>query len=235
MTFVLPGQTTKLEVVQGIANTVKYWPRVDGKLVTATNPSITGLFDAANQQITGAGAASAGGDGSIQFIWTPAASLYLAEDYRFEVSYTDGTVPRTDRTYFDLVKVKLECPVDDNLLQAVEPNVMKWLAGQGLTSSQQFIQRAWGQIVQRIRGQGYRPALITDRFAFTDSCVSLSLSFICKAQQREDGDVFDKKSAFWAEQYARDWAAIGAIKFEDPLQLGWPIGRRTPGQPKFKY
>ncbi len=232
MAFVAEGQTQKLEVIRGAAAvTLTYWPRGDGKLLAATSPTAK-VFDPSSVQLA-TPSATVQSDGSIIFSWTPGAALQLAEDYRYEVTFSVGGVVRSDVVYFDLVRMPLSCPVDQNLLEAIEPDLPKWLAGRNITDASRYIARAWDEIVARIRAAGYRPALVTDRFAFVGAGVELALVKVLTSCIRQPGDLWDRKREIHADDYEAAWSAIGAIKFEDELQPG-PVEKRTIAQPHFR-
>jgi hypothetical protein len=226
--FVAEGRTQKLEVVRELASTIVYWPRDEGRLLVATAPSVA-IYDPALSQIA-TPAAAVQPNKSIQFSWTPEATRQLAEDYRYEVTFTAGGAVRKDVVYFDLVRVALACPVDQNQLEAIEPDLPKWLAARSIADASRWIVRAWDDVVGRIRAAGYRPALITDRspLAATVALVKVLTSLI-----RQTDDVWDRKRDLHQEDYEAAWAAIGALKFEDGLTPG-PALQRALSQPHWR-
>lgn len=225
------GQTQKLEVVRGLASTITYWPRVGGELVTPTSPTAT-LYDPSGAQLASP-AATVEQNGRITFPWTPAASLACVEDYRYEVTFTSGGVSRIDAVYFDLVRVSLACPVTDNQLEAVEPDLQKWLSARSMPSAQRFILRAWDDILGRIRAAGYRPGLLTDRHAFTRAATERALAYMMASLMRAPDDVWSRKRDLHQEDYEAAWAAIGTLKFESPAAPG-PAQKRTISQPRWR-
>lgn len=238
MSFTLTGSLRKKEIVRGIANTLAYWPRIEGKLVTATSPTVT-IYDPGGASITSP-AAAVGVDEGITFSWTPAATLAFDEDYYFEVTFTDdASKVRKDKEYFDLVRIPLHCPIDQNYLEMLEPKLRTWLDGNGLGTSddaaQRFIIIAWDDIVSRIRAAGFRPALITDRYAFARAAAFRAIMRILETQVRTgNSDHWKDKIDRYTKYYEEAWAGIGKVKFEDIDQGGAPVGEATPAQVRFR-
>lgn len=231
MGTVLEGQTQKLELVRGLEARVVYWPRSDGKLVTAAAPTVV-VYDRGGAQLA-APAAAVQANGSITFDWTPAADLTCAEDYRYEIGFTVGGRARKDVVYFDVVRVSLACPIDQSQLEAIEPDLPKWIAARSIPDASRWIVRAWDDIVGRIRAAGFRPALITDRHVFARAATELALVKVCTTLIRQTDDVWDRKRDLHQEDYEAAWASLGALKFESPDQPG-PVEKRTVAQPRFR-
>lgn len=225
------GQTQKLEVVRGLASVITYWPRVAGELVTAAAPTCV-VYDPTGAQLA-TPAATVGADRQVTFTWTPAAELPCAEDYRYELAYTAGGVAKTDAVYFDLVRVGLACPIDDNQLEAVEPDLQKWLQARSMASAQRFIVRAWDDILGRIRSAGYRPGLLTDRHAFARAATERALVHVLTSLMRVPDDVWNRKRDIHQADYEAAWAALGSLKFEDTANPG-PAVKSVISQPRWR-
>jgi len=225
------GQMQKLEVVRGIASTISFWPRAAGELLDVTSPTVI-VYDPSGA-VLDAPVAAVQTDKRVTFEWSPSAALACAEDYRYEVEYLIGTDSFVDVVYFDLVRVSLKCPIDDNHLEAEEPDLQKWLQARQLPSAKRWIVSAWDDIVGRIRTAGYRPSLITDRHAFTRAATELSLVKVLTTLIRQPNDVWDRKRELHQEAYVAAWGSVGTIKFEDVAAPG-PASKRTISQPRWR-
>jgi hypothetical protein len=229
--FVHEGSRSKLELVRGLAATVAYWPRVDGQLVAAAAPVVR-VYDPAGALLAEP-AAAVQPNKSVTFDWTPPATADLAEDYRYEIDYTVGGKPRKDVVYLDVCRVSLACPIDQNQLEALEPDLPKWLAARNISDAQRWIVRAWDDILGRIRAAGFRPALVTDRHVFAAAATELALVKVLTTLIRQPDDLWDRKRELHEDDYEAAWAAIGALKFESPDRPG-PVAKRTVAQPRFR-
>jgi len=192
---------------------------IGGVIASATPPVVAPVADEPGFTVT----------------WTPDAGLLLAEDYRFELDVTLEATGRVERipVFFDLVRVSLECPVSTEALVLLEPDVPRWLAARQLPDARGFIQMAWDDVVARIRAAGFRPALVTDRHAFSRACAHRALVLILQTLIQTPGDKYDRKHEIHAAEYDTAWGAIGTIRFTaDPERLN-PMQERT-ALPRFR-
>lgn len=212
---------SKLEVVRGAATKIAVVPRAGGERLEATNPAVVGIYDSGGSAIAGHGAtATIGPEGSVVVSWTPDAALTLGEDLRLALSYDADGLSRTEEVWFDLVRISLACPVDDLVLASIEPDVPKWLAARGLPDASGVILAAWEDVVARIRAAGSRPALITDRHAFTRAAAHRALVLLSATLIQAPGDKYDRKREIHEQEWDRAWGTIGAIRFapdENPV------------------
>lgn len=205
-----PSDAGRLEIQRGRTTTLTYWPRIGEELVTVTSPVIT-VYDMNGVVVSGL-VATQQADKSITASWTPANTLLLAADYRFEVSFSYGGATRQDVTYFDLVRVPLTCPITYQTLLNVEPILEGATLAPQLAST--AIESAWTRIRQRIYATGQRARLVTNEDVFVRPATSLALSNIFAALQRAPGDVWESKRDYYAKDWEDAWAAIGELRFE---------------------
>jgi hypothetical protein len=235
VTYAFEGLTSKSEAVANGVTRMTFWPRVAGKLVVPSTFSLS-VFDMSGAALPGVESSlTVNSDGSCTFLLTLVAAQYPAEDYFYDCAFVapDG-LTYYDRIYFDVCIVPLPCPIDTNSLVAIEPSIQKYMTAAGRTDAQEFVDMAWDELLQRIRGQGYRPALVTDRQAFVAPAIRLALEYAFQSCIREAGDKYQVSRDFWKEKAKEAWAALGRLKFEDTLQLGPAVGARTLAQPKFR-
>lgn len=224
MSYANEGIDQRLEVLRGAADSLVYFAKANGKpqSVDANSAWVTILDAAGSEKVarTQTGVVIASG-GRITFsqTWTE-ADYELWEDYVLIVEYQVSTAVSTDRAFFDVVKTKLPCLIDNSDLLDFYPDLeehMKSLNQGSDTSTDtiaRFIRAAWSQMLDRIRAGRNRPSLILDRARLVNPARRLALSLACEALSREEDDLWDKRAMKHEKAYDKLFIGLGELKYD---------------------
>jgi hypothetical protein len=217
----------------GLLDTLRYFPRRDGVLFN--DPRFTlvkggyTIRDPGGKQLD----QDMSFDGSILLKPQGCFEIYKAwdsntyqlfEDYivDWQVRFVDALSGETffnDRQFFDVVRTKLYCTVDDNNLQSYYPDLPLAIQALGVTDTKRWINLAWSQILERVRSGGHRPSLVVDNSRFFNPALHLSLSLVADALSREPDDLWGKRADKHSKRYDEAWNGMGQLKY-DYKQIG---------------
>lgn len=218
MAFNAEGIDQRPEILYGAAaDSLVYWPKKDGAVqaVDALSAFVT-IFNPSAAQLVARVAATINGNGSLSYsrAWDVATYL-LGQDYAVLWEYTSATVAVADRTYFDIVRNKLPCLIDESDLLELYPNLVEHLkAVEPVPDLSKYIRRAWSMMLDRIRSGQNRPSLILDRARLVNPAIHLSLHFACMALARDVDDIWDKRQAGHLKMFETIYAGLGELKYD---------------------
>lgn len=224
MAYANEGIDQRLEVLRGAADSLVYFAKANGKPQTIdANSAWVTILDAAGStkvERTQTGVVIASG-GRVTYSRTWAeVDFELWEDYVMEVEYQVSAAVTTDRVFFDVVKTKLPCLIDNSDLLDFYPDLeehVKSLNQSGISSVDTiagFIRVAWSQMLDRIRAARNRPSLILDRARLVNPGRRLALSIACEALSREEDDQWDKRAAKHEKAYDKLFLGLGELKYD---------------------
>lgn len=217
MSFVDQGTDERAEVVQGAADVLVHWAKLNGAAVTVdpatayvTLMDCTGSVQVARQLAT----IAANGKLSTPSTVFTTAAWQLQEDAIALFEWQVGAVPYADRLYFDVVLNKLYCPIDTSHLLTLYPDLENHLTAIGETDTTKFIKRAWSKFLRRIRSGHNRPSLILDKVVLVEPVLELSLYLVCRALSRSPDDLWDHRMKAHQEDYKNAVATLGEVKYD---------------------
>lgn len=202
----------RIEILQGYGGRLKFQCRVDGEAVEPDDsPSIHVHEPNGNLLLTiNSNEYSASGDG-----WYETGVILddqpLGDHWSFVVLFTYQNEEYQDRTYFDIVRLILRCPVHTDDLIDVYPNLTQHLQALEIPDCVQFIRRAWSKLLDRIRSTGVRPSRITEKERLINPTIELALAFTCQALAREAEDIWDMRSRKHFKDYDTSVAGLGEL------------------------
>lgn len=224
MAYLEQGIDQRLEVSQGLVDSLVYFAKANGQPVTVDPATawVTIIDPGGSSKVarTQTGVVIAA-NGKITFSQTWTEALYERwEDYTMLVEYAVSSVVYSDRVYFDVVKNKLPCLIDVSDLLDYYPDLEEHLKGinPGSDTSEataaKLIKRAWSYLLDRIRSGKNRPSLILDRARLVNPAVAQALHLICDALSKEEGDVWDKRSEKHLKRYDKLVSGLGDLKYD---------------------
>lgn len=212
--YVNEGIDQRFEVLVDTADSLVYWPRVDGLRVTPTSGTFTVESPSASV-LAGPTAFVVGANGQLPIsqAW-PEARYPIGEDYQTLVTYVVAGVTYSDRIYFDVVRTKLLCLIDDDMLQGVYPDIENHLLGIGETNTAKFIRRGWSQLLDRIRAGGNRPSLILDKQRLINPGIERALQLACFALSKDPADLWDMRAQAHEKRYEEFMKGLGQLRYD---------------------
>lgn len=216
MPYVNQGLDARAEIQPGgIADTLVYWPRVDGQSVTPITHSVT-IHSPDGGLITMAEISSlAANKLFLTKEWTE-AQFPLAEDYFALWNFAVAGAYYTDRQYFDVVKNKLPILIEHNDLLDVYPNLESHLRAipEIGNTTERFIKRAWSKMLDRIRSGGNRPSLILDKARLVNPGIELTLHLVSEALSKVPDDKWETRAKMHKKNYDELFAGLGELKYD---------------------
>lgn len=202
-----------------VEDSLVFWLKENGKLLVPDDASaFVTILDPSGTQLVARTAADQ--DGS-QLSYTrtfnmtgTAPNFTAAEDYVALWEWTINGTAFTDRQFFDCVRTKLPCPLDDSNLMVEYPNLLlhfKALKEDDLTKP---IKLAWSTILDRIRAGGNRPSLILDRARLTNPAIQLALAFASGMLARESGDIWADRETKHFKRFEELFNGLGTLKYD---------------------
>lgn len=138
----------------------------------------------------------------------------LWEDYVALFEWQESGVTRTDRLFFDVVRSKLECLIDESDMLEQYPDAADHLAALNITDPTRFIKRAWSVMLDRIRSGKNRPSLILDRARLVNPALEGATARMCRALSKETGDIWHERMTHHFREYNALIAGLGDIKYD---------------------
>lgn len=224
MSYIDEGIDQRLEVAQGLTDSLVFYAKSNGQPVTVDPASayVTILDPGGTEKVarTQTGVTIAA-NGKITFSQTWTEATYERwEDFQMLVEYTVSAIPFADRVYFDVVKNKLPCLIDmsDLLDYYADLELHLQSVNQGSDTSavtgSRLIKRAWSFLLDRIRSGKNRPSLILDRARLVNPAIAQALHLICDLLSKEEGDIWDKRQDKHLKRYDKLMAGLGDLKYD---------------------
>ncbi len=215
MSYIERPADVRAEVLQGATESLVFRPRLDGDPETPDSAFVTVLDQNGGVKVARASVAPEA-DGSLVLTRAWDTSTYpLGEDYCLLWEFTVGSTTTTERQFFDVVKTKLQCPIDTNDLLEDYPTLEQTLKQLQNPDAARFIRRAWSRICGRIRSKGRRPSLILDSQRLANVTLELSLYAICRAVSKEAGDIWSQRMEAHEKNYEVEWNSLGELRYDD--------------------
>jgi hypothetical protein len=237
MTYIERPVDARAEVLQGeSADSITFTPSLKGYPVVPSSAFVTVRGPTANELVARAAVTpTATGDLVVSQAW-PLATYPLAEDYCLLWEFTVDGVAYTQRQFFDVCKTKLFCPITTNELLEHYPNLEQHLKAVGEPDADKFVRRAWAKILNRIRGNGRRAALILDSQKLTQPTIELALHLVAKALAKtaSTDDKWWRLQELHLKQYEVEWGNLGSLKYDiDEDAIASPSENRRVGAPRW--
>ena len=215
MAYVNEGIDQRAEVALGLSDSLTYYARRDGAPETVSAVTVRVLSPSGEVLVASTSSGVTTSTNAITFTQTWLSTVYqLWEDYVLELSWTGGGLARSDRMFFDVVKSKLQCPLELNQVQELYPDIASHLAAVGESDCSKAIKRAWSIMLDRIRSGRNRPSLILDRARLVNPALQLATSIVCGWLTRETDDIWDKRCERHLKSYETLMAGLGELKYD---------------------
>lgn len=230
MAYRSEGIDQRAEVVRNAVDSLVYWAKDNGATlaIDSNTAYVTVLDNTGNTKVarTQTGITLTTADGKVSFsqTWT---NYELAEDYVLLVEWSTGSIPFADRLYFDVVLNKLKCPIDNNDILELYPDMDSHIVSIGQTAVDKFIKRAWAHLMNRIRSGHSRPSLILDRARLVEPAIEKAAEYTCRALSKELDDIWDVRRKDHADRYKEAMAGLGELKYDKDED-----GLASPGEDK---
>lgn len=207
----------RAEVQQSAVDSLVYFVRKEGAPLTPDTGSVwvTVLDPSGNvkQARTQTGVTLEGSRITYTRTWGTEFEL-LWEDYVLVVEWQETGVTRSDRLYFDVVRTKLSCPVTNEDVLEMYPDMDEHIQSVSVTHAGKFIRRAWSQLLDAIRSGHNRPSLILDRARLVNPTLHLALHFLCNSLTKNPQDVWYTRARDHKKQYDQLLAGLGELKYD---------------------
>lgn len=218
MAYVDEGIDQRAEVLSAGVDSLVYYAKKDGAAVTADPASaFVTIYDPTAGEKVARVAATIAANGKLSYSRTwELATFPYAEDYCALWEWTVGSVAYSDRQYFDVVRNKLPCLIDESDLLELYPNLVEHMkAVDGATPTlAKFIKRGWSHLLDRIRVGGNRPPLILDRSRLVNPAIHIALHFATAALVREQDDLWDRRQERHMKLYETAVAGLGELRYD---------------------
>lgn len=207
----------RAEVLSGAADTLAYWPAVEGfgvlptaAFVTVYNPN--GGEVVARTEVT----PESTGRLALSRTWDTSSSPIDVEYFAvWEFTTPDG-LSHADRQSFDVVKSKLPILLKAAHLLARYPNLRKHLESlqNALATPEHFARMGWEDLLERVRATGKRPSLIMERERLIAPARELALSHASGALVKSAGDVWDSRAKAHLEHFSALFGGLGELAYD---------------------
>lgn len=218
MSYLDEGIDQRPEILFGAAaDSLVYYAKKDGaaQSIDANSAYVTIRDPGGTQKVarTQVGVTISGG--ALIFAQAWSSSTYeLWEDFQAVWEWTVGGVSYTDRQFFDVVRNKLPCLIDESDLLEQYPDAEEHLLSLKITDASRFIKRAWSRVLDRIRSGKNRPSLILDRSRLVNPALELATAFMCRALMKESGDIWAERMKEHFAEYRELVAGLGDLKYD---------------------
>lgn len=215
MAYTDQGIDQRAEILSGATDSLVYWPRVEGEPVIPSAAYVTVYGPSGSELVARVAVTPDTTTGKLALAqaW-PLVDYAIDQDYAALWEFTADSVAHADRQFFDVVKSKLPILIDANDLEEVYPNLNAHLKAVGVAEPTRFIRRAWSEMLDRIRGAGYRPSLILERSRLVNPGLQLALKYACGALVRREGDVWDKRFDGHDKSFETLFRGLGSLKYD---------------------
>jgi hypothetical protein len=222
VTIVSPGLRARQEVTYGgNAEVLKCWPDVDGVTQgTLTTPTVDIYTPSAGRDatplVTNGSCTEDGTTHELSYTLNASttSTWVLDAGYVAVFSWVKSSITHTVRKLFDVVLVPLAhyppLRIDD--LKGIHKSVDQALTQLSITDgAARFILPAWEEILEWVRTQGFRPALITEPEALKTMLRAKAAQKLCTALATAGNDLMDRYAAQFRDDYEE---ARGNVRLE---------------------
>lgn len=215
MPYVDEGIDERLEVQLGTTDELKFFVKRDGAAVapTALSAWVTILDPGGALKVARTQTGVTINGATVLFVqdWT---GYELWEDYVADLEYSIAGRVYKERHFFDVVRCRLRCLVDESDVLEFYPDAEDHLQALKIADASRFIKRAWSEILNRIRAGKNRPSLILDTKRLIPVALHKSLEYMCLALFKELDDVWDKRRSIHEGKVKQAWADLGELKYD---------------------
>lgn len=217
MSYVDEGIDQRSEVTYGAVDSLVFYVKRNGAnvAVDANSGYVTITDPGGTQKVARVAVTTTAATGKLAYSRTwEATSFELWEDFVALFEWQEAAVVKTDRLYFDVVRTKLECLIDERMVLEQYPDAESHLVALGITDAQRFIKRAWSVMLDRIRTGKNRPSLILDRARLVNPGIEAATARMCRALAKETGDIWHERMIHHFKEYNQLIASLGDLKYD---------------------
>lgn len=213
------GIDSRAEIQYGAtSDTLTYFAKANGapQSIDALSAFVTILDPGGSTKVPRAQTGiviTAGGKLTFTQAWA-SATYELWEDFVAVWEWTVGSVPHVDRQFFDVVRNKMQCLIDESDILEQYPDAQQHLLSLGVANTSRFIKRAWSVLLDRIRSGKSRPSLILDRTRLINPAIEGATARMCRALSKETGDIWHERMIHHFREYNSLIAGLGDLKYD---------------------